>query len=164
MIRCFILTSVSARHIFPSLCHLQIHKRLCVLWERLLCLSHGICFYKKHQCIWYQQGSCKRRRNLSMYYYCNYLCIRALQNSPPTSRSTEIVRQMVAVRRLVREVWQRIFGMGRWNWVWVDAEEWPLPKTLDPLGSIMWRWGGSRMSPLFPNAPREFRRRRQELS
>jgi hypothetical protein len=43
-----------------------------------------------------------------------------LHDTPMLPRSTAIVRQSVAVRFLIREVWQRIFGMGRENGVWVE--------------------------------------------
>jgi len=39
---------------------------------------------------------------------------------PVLAKSTAIVRQMVAVRFLIAEVWQRMSGMGRENGVWVE--------------------------------------------
>jgi len=42
----------------------------------------------------------------------------ALHDTPALPRSTAIIRQMVAVRFLIAEVWQRMSGMGRRKRFW----------------------------------------------
>jgi hypothetical protein len=53
------------------------------------------------------------------------------QLTPALPRRTAIVRQMVAVKFLIRIVWQRIFGMGRGN---------ACPHMEDPPVVIQTRW------------------------
>ena len=53
-----------------------------------------------------------------VFWFCHNTILLKLSPALPTSMAT--VRQIVAVRFLIRKFWQRMFGMDRENGVWVE--------------------------------------------